>query len=274
MNKEIHNKIIHVERLTIRPTLQCNLRCKFCNEYSPYYLSPKVPVFEEMRQDIKRVFELIDSVGILEISGGEPLLYKPLSQILEFIREYNERFEFFSLVTNGTLKISSAVLEELRLIGSKVRVIVDDYGELSRQAHYNSDVLKEAGVRYELRDQFKNIHADGWVDFTDFSLKNTPEQATAIFSQCVCPQKLHWVVTLHSGYLYPCHFMRRCIELGIVPENPVECIDIHDAALSDAELRDNIAGLYGLRMLSACRYCAGFIEGRERKKPAEQLPVS
>jgi sulfatase maturation enzyme AslB (radical SAM superfamily) len=264
---------VYVERLTVRPSFLCNLRCRLCNEYSPYYAPPLVPDAERLQREIDRAFVLIDRVRLFEVSGGEPLLYRPLAQILRHVARYDERFEFFSLVTNGSLKIDEETLAALRDIGQKARVIVDDYGEkLSKQARVNEDLLKNAGIRYELRDQYAIVHSGGWLDFSDLSLKHTQAEAKALFARCVCPQKLHWVVTLHDGHLYPCHVLRRCVELGIVPEDPKECIDIFDPRLSDDELRGNIAGLYRLDVLSACRHCSGFIEGRERKMPAEQLP--
>lgn len=262
-----------VERLTLRPTLACNFHCKLCNEYSPYYKTPYIPKLEEVQKDIDRTFALIDYVSRFEISGGEPLLYKPLPEVLQHICTYNDKIELFSFVTNGSIKFNPEVLAGLQAIGRKVRVIVDDYGpELSKHAKENAELLENNAIRYELRDQYKNIHADGWLDFSDLSLKHTKDEAKKLFAQCVCPQKLHWVITLHNGHLYPCHVLRRCTELEIVPENPTECINIYDAERDDEQLRKNIAGLYHLDMLSACQYCAGFIESHERKTPAEQLP--
>lgn len=266
-------KEVFVERLTLRPTLACNFRCKLCNEYSPYYDSPKIPSLEELERDVDRTFSLIDRISRFEISGGEPLLFKQLPALLEHINRYNDRFELFSMVTNGSIKFSDEMLAALKAIGIKVRVIVDDYGpELSKNARLNAQMLNDAGIRYELRDQFENIHSDGWLDFSDLSLKHSVDEAKAMFAKCVCPQKLHWVVTLHNGHLYPCHVARRCVELGLIDEKPTECIDIHSTTLSDEELRRNIMGLYELDVLTACRHCDGFIETRERKIPAEQLP--
>jgi hypothetical protein len=132
--------------------------------------------------------------------------------------------------------------------------------------------LERNGIRFELRDQYANIHSDGWLDFSDLGLKHSEAEAKALFGQCVCPQKLHWVITLHRGHLYPCHVARRLTELGTLPAAPPECIDLYDPESSDAELRERIAEWYRLDVLNACRYCDGFIESRERIRPAEQLP--
>ena len=177
------NEKVLVERLTIRPTLVCNLRCKLCNEYSPYYKSDKIQPIEQVLNDIDRTFELVDYIEKLEVSGGEPLLYKPLPQVLSHILKYNHRFEYFSLVTNGSILLNSELLCGLSAIGKKVRVIVDDYGEgLSKNAKNNVKLLQNHDIRYELRDQHANIHSDGWLDFSDFSLKHNDEQARDIFS--------------------------------------------------------------------------------------------
>ena len=263
---------VSVERLTARPTLACNLKCRYCNEYSPQYESPILPALSKIKTDIDRTFRLIDYINIFEVSGGEPLLYKQLPQMLQHINLYNERYRFFSLVTNGSILMNGATLTALRIIGPKARVIVDDYGsELSKHARDNARLLAEAGIRYELRDQYVDIHEDGWLDFSDLSLKRDESAAKQLFAECVCPQKLRWVITLHNGKLYPCHVSRRCTELKIIQENPVECINIHDPALSDEELRENIMGLYSLEVLRACAYCSGFVSRRERMRPAEQL---
>jgi len=264
------NKVF-VERLTVRPTLACNFRCKFCNEYSPHYNPPLIPALNEVQRDVDRTFELVDHVRIFEVSGGEPLLYNPLPYLLQHINRYNARFEFFSLVTNGSIAFKDEVLSALQAIGQKCRVIIDDYGsEMSKCAKQNAELLANHGVRYELRDQYANIHSDGWLDFNDLTLKHDEAAAKKLFAECVCPRKLYWVITLHNGRLYPCHVLRRCTELGIVPEKQTECINIYDSSLSDENLRHNITGLYSLDVLSACRYCSGFIEGRERIRPAEQ----
>lgn len=265
---------VHIERLTIRPSFACNFRCKLCNEFAPYYTTPKIPSLDEMTRDVDRIFSLVDTIGKLEISGGEPLLFRPLPELLRYLNRYNDRFGLFSLVTNGSLPFTDTTLAALRAIGSKTRVIVDDYGlELSRNAQKCAKQLNDNGIRYELRDQYQNVHSDGWLDFRDLALKHNEEQAKAIFAQCVCPQKLHWVVTLHDGKLYPCHVARRCTELGLVSETAPDCIKLYDENRSDNELRADITSLYTIDILQACRFCEGFLETRQRLMPAEQLPI-
>ena len=265
-------KEVFVQRLTLRPTLACNFHCKLCNEFSPYYHPPKVPKLEDLIRDVDRVFELVDRIDRMEVSGGEPLLYRPLPQLLDYLNRYNSRFELFSMVTNGSLLFSEETLNALSAIGRKVRVIVDDYGpELSVAAQQNVELLERAGVRYELRDQYENIHSDGWLDFRDLTLKRDEDEAKKLFAQCVCPQKLHWVITLHDGRLYPCHVARRCSELGTGPAVFPDCIDLYAPDLTNEQLKEQIMGLYDVDSLAACRYCEGFVETRERKIPAEQM---
>src|SRR5438309_4383935 len=61
----------------IIPMRQCNLSCKYCNEYDK--VSKPVPL-----ETMKRRIDLLAKLGtnIVTISGGEPLLHPELDEII------------------------------------------------------------------------------------------------------------------------------------------------------------------------------------------------
>ena len=72
----------HMKNLMINLTEQCNLTCKHC------YITDKNPVdfpFDELKKLIKEFYEL---QGLkLVLTGGEPLLYSHLKDLLVFLKE-------------------------------------------------------------------------------------------------------------------------------------------------------------------------------------------
>ena len=130
--------------IVIKPTLECNLRCKYCYEFRRDNIAEIV----EQKVDIGEVKKIIlKFAGIFPKSkilwmlhGGEPLLCgaKSLSELLDFIRDMNLNYDVnfkFALQTNGTL-LSDKILEILEK---------------------NSDILSERVVSISI-DGPKDIH--------------------------------------------------------------------------------------------------------------------
>jgi MoaA/NifB/PqqE/SkfB family radical SAM enzyme len=80
-------------------TLRCNQRCIFCNIPHTNNGSPsREPTMEQVRSNLRDLKKL--GVIVLDITGGEPLLYRNLVEMLE----YATQLRFFTTVTtNGML---------------------------------------------------------------------------------------------------------------------------------------------------------------------------
>lgn len=98
----------------IIPMRQCNLACKYCNEYDK--VSQPVPL-ETMFRRIDKLAEL--GTTVVTISGGEPLMHPELDQIINRIRHHGM---IAGLITNGYLltadriqRLNRAGLEHLQI---------------------------------------------------------------------------------------------------------------------------------------------------------------
>lgn len=78
--------------LTVQITRRCNLCCKWCSEAKQI----KDPTFE----DLKFLANQIKGVGRVYISGGEPLVRKDFTKIIDY---YYKRFQVLALLTNAVL---------------------------------------------------------------------------------------------------------------------------------------------------------------------------
>lgn len=81
-------------------TDRCNLKCKYC--CNPYSVGDKQHGYEMSLEEIEDVFSKLDMLGIqrLNISGGEPLLRKDITDIIKAALAH--KFTV-SLTTNGIL---------------------------------------------------------------------------------------------------------------------------------------------------------------------------
>ena len=255
-------------------TMACNLKCRLCSNYAPYYAHPAHHSLDYLKEMMRRYFTVVTRVRKLMFTGGEPLLHPALGGLIEDLCQYRDRIDIFGVITNSGLVPSQDVLDAAKRFGEKFHFLIDDYGaELSVKARETAALLDSRGIRYILRNYTPdNPHCGGWVDFGDLSQRKcrTQEEAEALYAKCAYPQKLHFAFDLVDGAMYPCGPSRRCRELGVVVEDS-EYIDLFDDTLTAEEQREKIAAIYRKKSLAACAYCNGMHGDSPRFRPGEQL---
>jgi hypothetical protein len=274
--QKTYDYILQIPKSALIVTLRCNLKCRLCAAYSPYYKAPFHPEKEYLFKCIDRYFELTDHVGSFTISGGEPLIRSDLDEIVKYLYPYKDRVDRFDIITNGTIIPSDNLLKALLPLGNKLGIIIDDYGNSlsknAQNAYEKFSSIKEA--RVNIRDYHsKDMHCGGWVDFgvSEKSIKKSDVEAKALFAKCAHPQHLKFCIALVNGMLWSCTPIRRLVEIGVIPTLPEEVFDLFDGSIPDEVLRTRIKNLYNAECLSACAHCNGMCEDSERFLPAEQL---
>ncbi len=257
-------------------TLRCNLQCKLCAAHAPYYEKPWHPTIEELYHQVDRFFEIVDYIGHFSITGGEPLLRDDLGDVVRKLNVFSSRIGSLELFTNGTIIPNDDIMSAFKEYGGHIKFVVDNYGpNLSVNAENLAGLARRElpNAVIELRDYCTiDMHCDGWVDWgVGVNNNRTEEEAQAIFNKCSLPQKLEFVSCLNDGVIYPCPQTRRCIELGYIPFDPKEAVDLFDRSYTDAEIRQRIIDRYSLPNLRACKFCNGQCDDSIRYKPAEQL---
>lgn len=255
-------------------TMACNLKCRLCSNYAPYYPHPPCHSPDYLKEMMRRYFTVVTRVRKLMFTGGEPLLHPALGDLMEYLCRYRDRIDIFGVITNGGLVPGRNVLDAAEKFGEKFHFLIDDYGpDLSVKAKETAALLESRGIRCILRNYTPdNPHCGGWVDFGDLTVKKcrTREEAEALYAKCAYPQKLHFAFDLVDGVMYPCGPSRRCKELGIA-EDDSEYVDLFDDALTAEEQREKIAAIYRKKSLAACAYCGGMHDGSPRFQPGGQL---
>ena len=125
---------IDLPYLQIVVTTKCSLQCRDCHD-----LMPQIPneshyngILENIITDLNIILNNVSSIASIRILGGEPLLFKDLPKLLNFIKNQN-KIKSFDIISNATIKFNSDLIKELKNC-FKVRVFIDDYTQYTNKA--------------------------------------------------------------------------------------------------------------------------------------------
>ncbi|WP_313563067.1 radical SAM protein [Ruminiclostridium cellobioparum] len=264
----------YMKNLTLSITLRCTLKCRLCSVSAPYFSDPPHFSLDELKESIDAYFIVVPFVKHITITGGEPLVHQQIHKIVDYlIDNYSNRIQEMEIITNGTIEPNKELLQACSRF-SNLYWMIDDYGhELSNKVRCVEEKLQKNGIKFKTRIYYgKESYYGGWVNFGDLKKKLfTQIEIEERFSKCAFPQKMNFCFSLSGGKLYPCQKQRVCIQMGVISENPNECINLLDTSISIQEKRDRIKAIQNSKSLSACAYCNGFNDDSERFIPAEQL---
>lgn len=264
---------IEIPRTTLCVTTYCNLKCKHCLAFIPYYKEHRHLSNSDAKEILKRYFEIVDKVDHFTITGGEPLLNKELLKILnEVIKYSNQINKSIDFVTNGTIKISNEILTFFKENNKKTKIVLSDYGpELSVELKNIEHDLILNGITYRVSHFFgDDLYYNGWIDFTDHSYRWTNKKdRDQNASQCLHRTGKYFLI--NDGELHSCSRSFWRMREGIIPKIKEEYIPLMDDTLSVAEKKQILLNMYNMKSSTSCAYCVGFRNDVERTYPAQQI---
>lgn len=271
----MYKKPFVMKRVGLTVSLACNLNCKLCGAYAPYITNRVFPSPEKLLEYTEKYFSIVDKVELFTVTGGEPLLYKQLPELLYGLLKFANQFEKMELITNGSLIPSDEVIKALKMFGEKfLRLYVDNYGEdLSPKVSEIVSKFQEYDLPYMVRNNNKDDkHCGGWVDFgvTGEKLQLSAEKNIELFSKCAYPQKLKFCFNIRDGLMTPCPAVFRRLSLGQKVDYS-EYVNLMDDTLTDEQKRQKIDDIYNAKCFESCAYCNGLCDDSIRFIPAEQL---
>jgi len=218
-------------------THKCNLRCKHC--YQEEYCSDLTE--EKLQMVISRIVEYLaqtDSVGHINLTGGEPLVHPFFWKVVQWIRE-ESRIKSFGLLTNGTLlqRDTAALLSKEKKL-SFVQVSIDgDQG--------THDAIRGEGNLALTEGAIKELHRKKIQTMVSFTAgKENYQDLEAVVNRCK-KQKVDRFWT------------DRVVPIGNAGKNEA---DPAEQLLNQEEFTQYIQKLYGLYE-------------REKKNPFSHLTV-
>lgn len=255
--------------VTFIVTFQCSLKCRLCMMGVPYLRGDVLDfTLEEIERSIDRYFKIVPHVKMVTISGGEPLLFPQLAEVIRYIKKYEARADGIRMVTNGTIIPERKILDAMKEVGEKFYIIADDYGAKNSKKITELDrILTENQIRHIIRNYTEtDTYCGGWIDCGDLTKKrHTAEEAVRLYEACVSGCYL-----VSHGKMWSCAVSHWRYQLGLDYDKS-EYVDLLDDSLLIQEQKEKLSTLYHKKCLTACTYCNGFSADSERFIPAEQL---
>lgn len=260
---------VYFSSISFLPSTVCNLKCRNCLNFNPFAKKFYYREWQDLINDIDLFFSCVDHIMLFHVSGGEPLLYKYTSDIVEYIHNnYGNRIDTLRMVTNGTVVPPAQILE--RLSKCRIEIAVDDYREAVPEYSDRFEILTKKLEEYGIKYYVNKV--DDWVDLapekTDFS--GMPEE-WIIRHREECSQS--WQ-ELRDGKLYSCNYAAYASVAGIAGEQDAEEVyDLRTYTNSrKKELVEFRLGYTTKGYTEFCKKCRGFTAyNTDKVIPAKQV---
>jgi len=223
-------------------TPKCNLKCVGCSNFMPLYPSPEHSDIELIRSSIDALLRASHRITNMVFIGGEPFLRKDLHEIISLVSD-NRKVKNIRITTNGTAVPSDQNLQCLKK--PNITVSISKYGAADIKKF--TDVLDINQIRYQLLD------CSEWFDYgdtekRDFDLK-TLQRSYQMCASAECK-------TLLKGKFYSCPRAAHSNELGLIPSNAGDFIDIIDLLKTpERKPGKKLKAFYAAPYITACDYC-------------------
>ena len=208
------DKKLYMRSVDIMVTTKCSMKCESCSNLMQYYKDPKDSDDQKTFEALEILSQNVDDISEYRIIGGEPLMNRNWSKIVDAIVEKNPERKVY-IYTNGTIAPKE---EQLKKFSEKdVSFVITDYGKLSRNADKLTEMLERNKITY-VRTPAENWLECGTIKHHNRSVENLKE----VFKQCC----VKYVYTLLDGKLYRCPFIANANNLKAIPNNPANYVDL------------------------------------------------
>jgi hypothetical protein len=271
------NAPLTLSKFTLIITTRCNLNCRFCCEYVPQNKPGADMTIDAEKRILNAFFDAVDRVEILHLSGGgEPFLHPRLAEMIEVAMEYADHFDTLMVFTNSTIPVSAKLLNTLKKHSGKLVVHASDYHIFPAKEAAFFQMLEANGINHRIVKYYGDEQDfGGWVDFGEFKAHGrTPKALEDVFGNCAVTRDMRGNWRTSDGKVHWCSRSQRGLELGLVPVDSANYVDLFDPNSTRGEKREQFLKIMNTKYLTACDYCSGdqgTDNSSKRFSAAEQL---
>ena len=262
--------ILNIKSLDVQITERCSLKCTNCSNLMQYYEKPVNSDLNQLFLAIERLMSCVNKIYEFRVLGGDPFMNKELHKVIDELKKYNQ-VEKVIVYTNGKIVPKGLNLDCLK--DKKVILDITNYGEISNKHDEIIKVLEENKIAYS------TTLTTVWTDSGRILpyQTETEEEKKKKFINC-CNSD---ILSILHGKLYRCPFSANATNLGAVPVDKTDIIDLCDKDTPIEDLKKKIKNLtYNKDFLTACSYCNGrdytvanIKAAEQSKKPIEYKKV-
>lgn len=241
-------------------TYKCTLKCKLCNMLLPYFKEHREFSPNEIVENLNIVLNVVDKIGLLNIAGGEPFVYKKTQELLKLIMQSPniKKIKEIRFITNGTIIPSDAIIKTIKKYN--IAVEISDYGKVSHRLHDLVDACKNNNIRYSVK-KFR------WVDF-GFPKNHDYSHDTLVkmLDECIlahCEQ-------IHGNKFYRCGRIPGIEHVGKAIIREEDFVTLNPT-IEPQKMREKLIDYINSEYLDACRYCNGYNKNNTNKAAGVQL---
>lgn len=220
-------------------TTKCSLRCRDCANLMQYYNKPYDVDFRDVITSFENLVKNFEEINTIVLVGGEPFLSKNISEIIFHIAKFPQ-INHINIFTNGTIIPNEKDIYALK--NAKVKIIISDYGKLSRKKYELMDLCKKNDINFHLKNEDLC-----WGDVGDMEpRKRTSGQLSRQFKKCN-----NYCRSILNGKLFYCPRAAHGDDLGYINANN-EYVNLLNCNVSKREIMNIV---YSSHYFSACDYC-------------------
>lgn len=252
LNERYQSKIkcfnyeMFVENLDVVVTEKCTLRCASCSNLISHYNNPRNYDFGEIAGPVNQLLKRVDYIAEFRLLGGELFLNKDTLRVILTYCD-NPKIGRILIYTNGTMIPDAQTIRALK--HEKILVRISKYKQLSRHIDELVKLFQDENVACNV------AYPSEWQDLGELMFRNYSEsELEKVYSECQCKD----IPTLLKSKIYPCPYAAHGANLGVIPENKFDSIDMAKCVFDKHELKRALEKLlYEQKYLTACGYCSG-----------------
>lgn len=254
---EVNKNALVLPTLEVFITERCTLRCRDCSHLIKLYSCPKDYDINVTIECLQNCLEAVDYIKEVIILGGEPLLHKELSRLLEWCSQ-TKKIGDVTIISNGTVIPNIELLEVIKKTKSRLRL--SDYGKWSNKINEVKKLCKEWGITcFVLRELWTDM---GPIGKHEYGM----EEMKSIFTDC--PFAFDFL--LLNGKLCRCAHVAHLNNLSVIDSSDHDSIDFTKFPENIAQKRDELWRYMNIDYLEGCRYCNGIKNSIQGIEPAIQ----
>ena len=260
---------VYMQLAQITLTERCSLKCKKC-AHACYNVdsSNQDLTLDQVHKSADSFFAKVDFINEFVLIGGEPLLYKDLSNVITYIGErYRSQMAIFCITTNGTIVPNEEVLQACQKY--KVLFRISNYAKAIPRLKESHQKLIQVLEKYDIEYRLSAEEAS-WIDygFEYLNKELDEEKLTETFDKCLTPCR-----EIRENRLYFCVMARSVSDNLHFDEGKDDYLDLDQLNGENykRELMEFNLGYSEKGYLDMCHRCHGMDAVNYPIPVAEQL---